>query len=255
MSALVITYHAVEEGPAPLCVAPELFSEHLDVLTAAGVDVLTVAELAGALARGRVPERAVALTFDDGLAGVVHDALPRMRRHGMRGTVYCVAGHLGASSDWPTQPEGAPRRPLASAAQIASLAAEGWEVGAHGTTHAPLSAIAPGDVAGEVVACRAALEAATGTTVTTYAYPYGALPTTDAAAAVAATYRAACTTRPGLVGRGADPYALPRVDAHYLRSPALLERAVTGRAGPYLALRRAGARARRLIVRDYEMAA
>jgi hypothetical protein len=65
------------------------------------------------------------------------------------------------------------------------------------------------------------------------------------------TYAAACTTRPAPLRAGVDRYALPRVDAHYLRRPELLRLALRGQLGAYLWLRRVGARARRRVVRDF----
>jgi hypothetical protein len=47
-----------------------------------------------------------------------------------------------------------------------------------------------------------------------------------------------------------DVHALARVDAHYLRDPELLSRALRGSAGLYLAARRVAAGARRLLRRD-----
>ena len=83
----------------------------------------------------------------------------------------------------------------------------------------------------------------------TYAYPYGALRHAEARRLVERTYDAACTTRVASVGDG-PIYALPRVDAHYLRRPEILRRAVAGSLGSYLALRRFGPRAR-AIRQDY----
>src|SRR5262249_23321631 len=100
---LVLTYHAVEEGTAPLCISPRLFAEHAAVIAAAGVPVLTVSELASALSAGELPPRAVAITFDDGCASVAEHAAPALAEHGLRATVFCVAGHLGGTNEWRTQ--------------------------------------------------------------------------------------------------------------------------------------------------------
>jgi peptidoglycan/xylan/chitin deacetylase (PgdA/CDA1 family) len=85
-SALILTYHAVERGPAPLCVDPGLFREHLDVLAGAGAAVLTVSQVAEAVRGGALPERAVAITFDDGFAGVAEHAAEALAERGMRAT-------------------------------------------------------------------------------------------------------------------------------------------------------------------------
>ncbi|MBI5105227.1 MAG: polysaccharide deacetylase family protein [Solirubrobacterales bacterium] len=253
--ALILTYHAVEDGPAPLCIPPALFAEHLDVLAEAGATILTMAELAAALAGGTVPPRAVAITFDDGLASVSRQAAPLLRERGMRATVFCVTGHIGGRSDWPTQPPGVEPRPLAGEGELRELAGLGWELGSHGMAHAPLSVIEPAALEEELVRSRALLEPLAGGPVVSYAFPYGARPTGPAHEVVRATYTSACATRLGLARPGGDLHDLPRVDAHYVRAPRLLRRVITGGGAGYLALRRAGARARRLVVQDHAPAA
>jgi peptidoglycan/xylan/chitin deacetylase (PgdA/CDA1 family) len=249
--ALIVTYHAVEPGPAPLCIDPERFRGHLSCLGELGATVLTVAELADALRRGNLPELAVALTFDDGFASVAQVAAPLMAEHGFRGTVFAIAGRMGGRSDWDTQPGRAPRRPLATAAELRRLAADGFEIGSHTMTHRPLSHVPAQELRHELEDSRSVLEEAVGATVGSVAYPYGVPPPPHAMEAVRHTYSAACTGVLARVSDGSDLLGLPRVDAHYLRRPSLLAAAVSGSGAAYLRLRRAGARARRALVSDY----
>lgn len=249
--ALILTYHAVEPGPAPLCIAPALFRAHLDCLDRAGARTLTITEVAQGLARGELPDRAVAITFDDGLASVAREAAPLLAERGMRATVFCVSGFLGATNDWPTQPPSAPRMSLASSAELAGLVSTGFEIGSHGMEHAPLNLLPEAALERELRDSRASLEDALQVTVRSFAYPYGAPPTPPAKALVSELYDSACANTMSIADPLSDPLALPRVDAHYLRRPGLLRRAVLGTLGPYLPLRRAGARARELLIRDY----
>lgn len=251
--SVVLSYHELSGDDSPLCIPPGLFSEHLAALVSAGATVLTAAELVHALERRAVPERAVALTFDDGFATAVREARPRLAHVGMRATFYCVAGHLGGRSDWPSRLPGAPVRPLASPRELAALAAEGHEIGSHGWSHAPLDGTA--DLERELVGSKRALEAAAGVAVTTFAYPYGAPPSREARALVERTYAGAFGAAPHRVCGGADRTLLPRIDAHYLRDPRLLGRVVDGSLGAYLGLRRVGSRTRRAFRKDYVTAA
>lgn len=248
---LLITYHAVEAGRSPLCIDPSLFRAHLDALRGCGAETLTISELAAGLRAGAVPERSVALTFDDGFASVARVAAPLIAERGLKATVFCVGGHLGGQNDWPTQRPDAPRLALASADELAELADAGFEIGSHGMEHAPLDSASDGLLDREVLESRAALESAVGAPARSFAYPYGAQPSPEARALVEQTYSAACTSALEVARAGADPFALPRVDAHYLRRPALLRRALLGSLGPYLGARRIGARARRVLVKDH----
>ena len=251
MCALIITYHAIADGPPPLCVAPDLFERHLDVLRTAGAHCLTVSELAARRAAGTLDPRAVALTFDDAFAGVAERARPALLERGMTGTVYCVAGHIGGRNDWPSQPHGSYQAALMGADQMQVMAAEGFEIGAHGMYHAPLHDCAGPPVETEVRRPRAVLEEIAGTPVATFAYPYGVRPSPEARAAVEQTYAAAVGTELRRVGARSDAYHLPRIDAHYLRDPRVLRAVAEGRLGAYVAARRGAARIRRLARADH----
>lgn len=245
MRALALTYHAVGDGPRPLCLDVETFERQADVLARSGAVALTATGLGRALASADPPESAVVVTFDDGIAGIADRAAPVLRAHGILATVFCVSRRLGGQNDWPSQPSWAPRLPLASAGELRELVAHGWEVGAHGTQHDRLDALEDDRLAGELRASRDELEQAIGVDVRAFAFPYGIVGGADGEALATAGYASAWTTRPGWCRPGADPFSLPRVDAHYLRSPRLLEHLLAGRAPGYLALRRAAGAMRR----------
>lgn len=255
MSALILTYHAVEPGSTPLHVAPELLEEHLDCLVAAGAPVLTVTALAERIGQGNLDGPAVAITFDDGLASVAEQAAPLLAERGLVATIFCVPARLGGTSDWPSRAPGTPVFPLASAQDVATLAAAGWEVGAHGLEHDPLDQLPFDRLAAELAESRSRLEDAAGVAVRSFAFPYGVVPADARRALVAAGYDAACGGRLALVTQGSDPLDLPRVDAHYVRRPALLNGVLDGKLGTYLAARRFAARTRRAVRKDYEVVA
>jgi len=232
VTAVVLTYHAVENGPAPLCIEPDLFRAQLDCLVEVGAETLTISSLAAHLRGGTLSARAVAITFDDGCASVARTAAPLLAESGLTATVFCVASHVGGRNDWPTQPAGMPSLQLADADELAGLHEAGIEIGAHGVEHVPLDAVAVAER--ELRDGQAMLEAMVGAPVRSLAYPYGVVP---ASSLVAELYDAACTTRPAHVRPGSDPLSLPRVDVHYLRRPELFRRVVSGGLETYLRAR------------------
>jgi peptidoglycan/xylan/chitin deacetylase (PgdA/CDA1 family) len=252
MTAVILTYHAIEEGPKPLCMEPGLFRQHAVAIAASGATCLTVHELGAALRAGALPERAVAITFDDGCESVAANAAPVLVEHALRATVFAIAGRLGGTNDWPGQRGSPPHLELASAEQLAELAVQGFEIGSHGYSHAALTDVSSATAALEIEESKAVLEAAVGSEVTSFAWPYGAEPEPEAARLIRAGYLAACTTVLARVGSESDPLALPRVDAYYLRRPELLRRVLEGARDEYLRLRAVAARARRLFRKDYE---
>ncbi len=250
-AALVLTYHAIARGPAPLFVDPGLLASHLDRIVESRAAVLTVSELAATLQAGTLPTRAIALTFDDGFANAAEAAAPLLAERDLRATVFCVAEHVGGVSDWASQPRSAPRLPLADAAALSALAAAGWEIGSHGLSHEPLSRLTPDRRQHELEASRLELEDLVGVPVRSFAYPYGAVPAGAETELRAAGYDSACTTLIAPVVRSASPFAIPRVDAHYVRRELVLEAVLDGRAPGYLAARRIAARVRRVASADY----
>jgi peptidoglycan/xylan/chitin deacetylase (PgdA/CDA1 family) len=248
--ALILVYHAVEDGPPPLCIPPAVFRGHLDCIAEASIPAVTLGRLVDDLRVGRPVERSIAITFDDGFQSVVDEAAPLLAERQLPATIFCVAGHLGGRNDWVTQPDGVFSRPLADARSVASLAEGTFEVGSHGMTHLPLSRAPAGVLQRELVDSRIALEQAVGSPVHWFAYPYGVVPQLVARQLVERTYRGACVNLLRPVRSGADVFALPRIDAHYLRRRALFRRVLEG-LDCYLHTRRSGARLRRVVRRDF----
>ena len=231
---MILAYHAIEDGPSPLFLAPGLFRRHVETIAGSPAVVVTLDEVLA----GDLPERWVALTFDDAYASVARNAAPVLADAGMTAAVFCVASRIGGDNRWPGQPASVPSRPLASAEQLRELAAAGWTIGSHGMEHARLSGTAA--LEREIVDSRALIADATGTGVDWFAYPYGTLGGRDL---VASTYRGAVAMGNRFADAASPAHALPRVDAHYLRRPALLARALAGSHG-YVALRRSLSRLR-----------
>jgi peptidoglycan/xylan/chitin deacetylase (PgdA/CDA1 family) len=248
--ALILTYHAIERGPAPLFIEPALFRAHLDSLVDSSTRVVTLDRLAADLSAGKLTERCVAITFDDGFRSVAEHAVPLLVERRMPATIFSVAGHLGGRNDWPTDPLGTPQRPLADAPALADLVRHGFDIGSHGMAHVPLIGATDTLLRRELVDSKLILERAIGAPVRWFAYPYGALPDAHVRSLLEESYVGACAGDLQRVSSGADVLALPRVDAHYLRDPRLFRRTIDG-LDAYLQLRRAGHRARRLFRKDF----
>ena len=97
----ILMYHRVTTpaaDPWGLCVSPTHFGEQLDVL-ARYRRILALDEFAELHLRGTLPADAVAVTFDDGYADVLHEALPLLERHGAPATVFLATGALGSGRE------------------------------------------------------------------------------------------------------------------------------------------------------------
>jgi peptidoglycan/xylan/chitin deacetylase (PgdA/CDA1 family) len=248
--AVVLVYHAVEAGRSPVCIEPSLFRRHLETIADVGARVVSLDRLAAELRLGGPAEPTVAITFDDGAASVADNAAPLLAERRLPATVFCVAGHVGRRTDWLSEPASLPRVRLAGSSVLADLARNGFELGSHGMTHLPLALAEASTLEREVVDSKDALEQATGAAVRWFAYPYDSVPAGPGRALVERTYAGAVAGGNRAVTAGTDRWAIPRIDVHYLRRSALLARVLRG-GDRYLAVRRFGARARRLVRPEY----
>ncbi len=96
-AAVVLMYHRVyvpDLDPWKLSVTPAHFAEHMELLRRAYTP-LSLSQLSGAMASNCIPPNAVAVTFDDGYADVLHEAVPTLERHEIPATVFLVSGYVG----------------------------------------------------------------------------------------------------------------------------------------------------------------
>jgi peptidoglycan/xylan/chitin deacetylase (PgdA/CDA1 family) len=98
-TAVVLLYHRVDERPDvhDLSVTAELFEEQLSSL-ARECRVMPLDELLASAGRG--PERAVAITFDDGYVDTLEKALPILERLGLPATVFATTRWLESPGEY-----------------------------------------------------------------------------------------------------------------------------------------------------------
>ena len=99
---VILHYHRVIDLPSDpylLSVSPQQFAEHLQVLKELGHPV-SLSDLAGALQRGKLPRRAIAVTFDDGYVDNLQYAKPLLERHGVPATVFVTTGPVQSQHEF-----------------------------------------------------------------------------------------------------------------------------------------------------------
>lgn len=98
----ILLYHRVYESPVDpqlLCVSPKHFAEHMGYLRRR-YTVMSIRELSNALEEGRLPKRAVVVTFDDGYADNLWYAKPVLERYEIPATAFVTAGHVGENNEF-----------------------------------------------------------------------------------------------------------------------------------------------------------
>ncbi len=231
----VLTFHGVDDSRSVLSIAPAELEGLISAIRATGHDLV----LLGALLSAPDRTNCIALTFDDGFASVAAIAAPLLREAGVPATLFLTTGYVGRDNRWPSQPRSAPARPMMSWRDVEELHRDGWEIEAHTQTHPELLELSDAGIEHEVEAPKHEIERRLGRTPQSFAYPYGRFDE-RVVKAVRAHYRYAVSTRMAALDDGvADPYRIPRIDAFYLRRPAIHARFGSRSFGVFLSVRAA----------------
>jgi peptidoglycan/xylan/chitin deacetylase (PgdA/CDA1 family) len=208
-SAVILMYHHVDRGtPSSTSVTPERFAEHLDYLEREGFAVLPLLRVLEALDAGdELPDKAVALTFDDGYVSVLEEAAPLLKERDWSYTVFVSTDYIdrgyGNYLSWD---------------QLRMLTQQGATIGNHSRTHTHFVRRERGEsepawrqrIRGEIVDAAERLGDEIGdAAIPALAYPYGEY---DARVKeiVAELDLFALGQHSGAAGTQSDPLALPR---------------------------------------------
>jgi peptidoglycan/xylan/chitin deacetylase (PgdA/CDA1 family) len=215
----ILFYHRISTARDQLAVLPRRFRTQMEYLARHGYTTLDVDAAAHAYERGVLPPRALGLCFDDGYLDVAENALPILREHGFRATVFVTTGVVDGQARFTWYKRQPPVIPWDA---IVRLDAEGTlRFGAHTVTHPNLAALDEAEARLEIEGSKLQLEARLGRPVGSFCYPGGLFGAREAWLAREAGYRFAVSCEPGLNVTGTDPFALHRVQVE--RDDVLLD--------------------------------
>jgi peptidoglycan/xylan/chitin deacetylase (PgdA/CDA1 family) len=168
-----------------LCHSPEGLECHLLQFLRRGYRFVSLSEMVEVIRRaGRAPDRAIALTFDDGWKDNHEYALPVLRRLGVPATFFLTTEHL--------RPGSRDERKMGRK-QLQELVEAGMTLGGHSRTHVDLTRLPESRARDEIRGCRADLEDLTGRPVSLFAYPGGVFNRSVVEVTREAGYEAACS--------------------------------------------------------------
>lgn len=197
----ILMYHQIDGRAGRYSVSLGQFTAQMQWLHANGYEAVSVEQIAAAM-RGEatLPEKRVAITFDDGWKSQFTQAKPVLDAVGYKATFYLVTSYVG--------------RPQAymSWDDVRRLAAEGHWIGSHSVTHRWLTRLPASEMTRELVESRNAIAAQTGVSVTTLSYPYGARSRVVQASAQTVGYTSAVATGAALRYDLARVFSLPRIE-------------------------------------------
>lgn len=216
----ILMYHVIADAPAgtaypDLWVGPDRFAAQVAALRAAGFTAITMEELWAAWHDGgRLPERPIVLSFDDGEISHALNAAPVLRKAGWPGVLNLTVDNLG--------PKGLPMW------GAKRLIRQGWEIGSHTVSHPDITTLDEAGFARELAGSRKRIRQRLGVDPRFFCYPAGRSDAASRAAVADAGFLAATTVDPGLASRSDDPYLLPRVRVNPSTTPSELVRMARG---------------------------
>ena len=98
----VLMYHRVTDlvpDTYDLAVSPAHFAEHMEILRRSCMPMHLV-DLIDAVIAGTLPDRAVAVTFDDGYYDNLNEAYPLLQAVGVPATVFVVSGNIDSQREF-----------------------------------------------------------------------------------------------------------------------------------------------------------
>ncbi len=222
----ILTFHDIAERSSVISFSPQIFRQGMTQLHESGYRTLSLIDAANCLRKKEAfPARSMVITFDDGYRSVYEEAFPVLQRYGMSATVFLTVGkrnNVNLVRDLPSL-EG---RSMLSWRSVQEMQSYGIVFGAHTMTHPDLTHLPMDEIKEEILESKEIIENALGTTVSTFAYPYGRY-NDLVREVVKENFTCACSDRLGLTKMDSDLYTLERVDSYYLRTDRLFSLTLT----------------------------
>lgn len=198
----IIMYHyvrVVDKNKDPLgynlSINPEDFEKQMKYLKEQGYTSLHLQDLID----GKVPKKAIVLSFDDGLEDFYTTALPILKKYEFTASNAVITGMIGAHEHMTEQ-------------QIRECIEAGIEITAHSVNHYDLAKISAAELGVQLIESKNYLEKTFGLEVVGFIYPSGKYNDEVVREAASAGYKIAATTQYGEADLAKDELLLlPRI--------------------------------------------
>jgi peptidoglycan/xylan/chitin deacetylase (PgdA/CDA1 family) len=188
----ILMYHHIDDKSGSLYVSKSTFAGQMDYLSKKGYNTVTLTEVVSSLnGLSSLPAKPLVITFDDGYQDNYLNAYPVLRQYNMKATFFIISQLVGGGEylTWD---------------QLREM------TGNHTLSHKAVAAETDSQLRDEILSAQSILKEQLGTTINTFAYPYGSLNSNAEKYLKEGGFAAAVTTQRGL-SCAKLPYDLPRI--------------------------------------------
>lgn len=206
----ILGYHSIADEPSdPWALSPDMFASQMNSLARQKCHVVSLTQAVSYLEQGKTPGKPIVITFDDGNADFVQNAVPILKQYEFPATLFVPAGEIGKASSW-RDPEF--HWPLVDWDNLRETVRLGHSIGSHGFYHRDLTSVDTLELSREVVESKCVLEDGLGIPIDLFACPFARCGQREALAIERAGY--GCSCGPGAKrgnGPETDRFMLTRV--------------------------------------------
>jgi|SRR3989344_7213268 len=217
-TAYIVLYHRVAKtglDPHFLCVEPEVFREQLKFFKE-NFNIMPLGQIVKWIKEGKLKHNSLAITFDDGYADNLHNALPILKELNVPATIFVTSEYIDSSKPfyWDIEVQPQYRGKSLTSQELIQLANSSLiEISAHTMTHPKLKTLSLKGQEIEIKTSRESIEKIIGKPLIGFAYPFGGLDSFDRNTIEiikAAGFSYACANIHERVTNNSDLFALPR---------------------------------------------
>lgn len=215
---MILLYHRVASSnndSHKLCVSPENFQKQVEYLKE-NFKVIPLVQLVQNIKTKGIQNNSIIITFDDGYADNLHNALPILEEFNVPATVFLTAGYVDSNKPFywdentPVEDRGWP----ISADEAKTLSNRHLiEIGGHTISHPKLAKLPENEQFKEISGGKQILEEILNTPLASFAYPFGGKDSfnkTTIKLVKKADFNYACSNIHERVKNSSDIFALPR---------------------------------------------
>lgn len=177
-TAFIFLYHRIAKPNSDamgLSVSPANFKSQLAYLKQ-NYTLVPLVQLVIWIRAKRLKNNAAAITFDDGYADNLHNALPILKELNIPATFFVTSGYIDSKKPFYWESEAQPEnrgRPISQEEFLKLAACNLVEIGAHTVTHPRLSALPVNYQEKEIIQSKSQIEELLSRPILSFAYPFG----------------------------------------------------------------------------------